>query len=153
MTSTTGGTFSTPDDQQVPDMALWLGDLAQQVEDEGVSDTGVVDLLAGLTVQPGWSVSTCTGRIKNGIAQVHLAFSRSGANLPAAANGNVANVDIALLPDGWHPAIPVPAGITSSGFILGAFVWSSGMVGFGATMPNIPVNTGDGFTLASVFPV
>lgn len=137
------------------DIGYWgqqLGEaIGLEMDDLALSDTGVVDLLPTTVVLAGWSVATCSGRRRNGIAQVHVSFSRTGGALAAAANGNVANVDIAVLPAGWRPLIPAPAAVTSSGFILGAFVWTSGNVGIGAFPPNIPIGTGDGFTLGALF--
>ncbi|WP_432155524.1 hypothetical protein [Streptomyces sp. bgisy153] len=71
----------------------------------------------GIVTATGWTLTSFSGRRRNGVAQVLGYWTRTGANLPSTPN--IADTLVATLPDGWRPVVLVEA-VASNGYGFGA---------------------------------
>lgn len=91
----------------VAGMAVWL--VAEKRLDcyDGTNWVAQVpDLVtstSGATASSGFSLASFSAYKDGRTALINLAVSRTGANILADGNGNIADTDIATLPSGWRP--------------------------------------------------
>ena len=97
-----------------------------------------------LTVATGWALGTNVGRKRNGIAFLSLLFTRTGAAITVAGDGNFANVLLATVNVGWQKAAGVNASLIHDGFtgpLVSGFLNAANEAQLGAIAPGAVINT------------
>lgn len=117
---------------------------------DAVNDTGFVS--TGYVAQAGWTVNTGQGRARDGVCQAYINVTRSGATIAAVANGDIGNVDVCQIsPDLPNPQMPVSGSVGASGYDIGFYMWTNGMISIGSILPGIALNSGTSFSASFTY--
>lgn len=117
-----------------------------------VGDTGWTQVNSGFTQWWGGSNAYIIYRVRNGVCQLRLRFSRLGAPLTPPASGNIENVQICTLPaaarpsDSWVPLVSGAIGTVTVGVAN-----SNGIVDLCAISDSSTIYTGREFSLGGTY--
>lgn len=116
-------------------LVMWTGAAWRYLTNEtAVLTSGIV------TIAAGWSLQTEKLIVKNGIANLQLEVTRTGATIAAAADGNIVNSAIATVTNATdRPLINVPGSSIDSGINVGAYINTAGTVGINSAPPNVAI--------------
>lgn len=94
---------------QTANLSQWQNNAAgilARVKADGTSDwTNTVDTTGIVVASGGWSVSAQVAVIKAGTACLNLSLTRTGADIPALAGGNIADVPVGTIAAAYRPAV------------------------------------------------
>ena len=92
---------------QAADITRWLSSadvLLAYVNSTGEFDSVALVATTGVfTASAGWSILDQTAVKKAGVVTVYANISRTGADIPANASGNITDTDVATIAAGWRP--------------------------------------------------
>lgn len=95
--------------------------VAQWVNRGQLNDTGFQQIATGAA--PGWALEYIRYRVKNGMVELLVQFSRTGADIEVPGNGDVGNLHIANVPtaaaptDWWKVLSSGPTGRAATGYV------------------------------------
>lgn len=130
--------------------AVWL-----KVSNNGTSldwrtvfeDTGVLVDGTQITPASGWDIGDPYFRRKNNVVSVSFTLTRTGPDISSNANGNITNVLIGNIINGWRPILAQPLIPTTAGQYLGCFAFRDGTVFIGHMLPGVTLSSGATFRL------
>lgn len=117
-----------------------------------VGDTGWVQISSGFTQWWGGANAYIIYRVRNGVCQLRVRFSRLGAPIAPPASGNIENVKICTLPraawpsDAWAPLVSSAIGTVAVGVAN-----SNGTVDLTAIGDTSTIYTGREFSLGGTY--
>jgi hypothetical protein len=94
----------------------------------------------------GWGSSGATYLEKNGVVQINLRATRTGASL---SSGNITNVLVQTISSGYRPALETLAGGGPTGPVIGAYINTSG--GVYLTALGSGISTGDSIDINATY--
>jgi hypothetical protein len=106
----------------------------------------------GITAGTGFSVSSQSWMMKNGMCTFTVTLTRTGADITTPASGNIADTIVATLPSGMRPAHVTPAVGGSAGTREGSYsVGTNGDITLVRFVPSQTLGNGDTISVAGVF--
>ena len=124
-------------DDRDRELELWLGALLRPSVASFTS-----------TAATGWTVTSSLGVIHPvGIAYIRIDFTRAGADITVASDGNITNTEVATVPNEYRPASE--ASLASvGGRVSTGYLGADGKVSLDATTTGPNILTGDTLALA-----
>ena len=104
------------------------------------------------TAAAGWSLSSQQVAKIGKVVSVYLSGTRTGATIPAVANGNIGNTNVATISDpNYMPGVPTSGVTVANG--AGAFfsIWTDGVMSLNALGPGNDFPNGEAFSVAFTY--
>jgi hypothetical protein len=108
---------------------------------------------SGITAATGWSITSQTWNLKRGIFTFYMALTRTGADVAAASDGNIANVSVATIPAGQRPLQEVGIQSGRTGRLVLGTVTAAGDMRITTSVPNVSIGNGGQISLTGSWAV